>query len=98
MFCIFLDPCRKKVCRNYSNCLARSDGTAECNCRSCKDVLRYSPVCGDDGKTHASQCELEMISCNEERNLKIVKKEPCGKIDCTSICLQHVVEINLHHS
>ena len=77
---VFLDPCKKRVCEYNSKCIRRSDETAECSCPVCTENNGYSPVCGDDGKTYASQCELERSSCEHKKNMKVVKKKACGEL------------------
>ena len=67
------------MCEFYSTCIKRSDGKAECACPVCDNKEKYSPVCGDNGKTYASQCELEKESCVKKVNIKMAKKEACGR-------------------
>ena len=77
----YLDPCKKKLCEFFSKCIKKSDGKAECTCPVCDDSKNgYSPVCGYDGKTYASQCELEKASCEKKTDIKVAKREACGKI------------------
>ena len=68
------------MCEFYSKCVKGSDGKAECVCPVCDNKEKYSPVCGDNGKTYASQCELERDSCFKKSHIKIAKKEACGKL------------------
>ena len=81
-FVFLIDPCKKKLCEFYSKCIKGSDGKAECACPVCDNKEQYSPVCGDDGKTYASQCELENESCAKKRDIKTAKEEACGKYRC----------------
>ena len=76
----FIDPCKKKLCEFYSKCIKGSDGKAECACPVCDNKEKYSPVCGDNGNTYASQCELERDSCIKKSHIKMAKKEACGKL------------------
>lgn len=69
------------VCEVYSKCNRRGDNTVECVCPSCSLDDPYQPVCGNDGKTHASGCELKRAACNQMKNIKIVDGKACGKLD-----------------
>jgi len=51
---------------------------AKCVCPSCIGDL-HEPVCGSDGKSYASRCYLHKASCQSEKSIVVVKKEPCGK-------------------
>ena len=75
----FTDPCEKKVCDLYSKWFRRSDDSTECVCPQCRQNIKYSPVCGDNGKSYASQCELEKTSCEQNKVIKTIKREACGK-------------------
>ena len=89
----FVDVCKKKACEYYSKCLRRADNLPECVCPICDSESKYNPVCGNDGMTYASLCQLQMTACKEKRNLKIVKKSACGEmrifleIDYFILCL-----------
>ncbi len=75
---LFLDPCKEKVCEFFSKCIAKADNTAACACPVCEENEGYSPVCGSDAKTYASECRLQMTSCKEKRVLRITKRTACG--------------------
>ena len=75
----FIDPCEKKICDFYGKCIRRSDDSTECVCPKCGQNDKYSPVCGDNGKSYASQCELEKASCEQNKLVKTMKRESCGK-------------------
>ena len=46
-------------------------------CPICKDD--YSPVCGTDGITYASECYLKQAACTSKRQLDVAKFSACGK-------------------
>ena len=93
----FVDSCKQKFCEFHSKCIKKSDGNAECACPVCDKKEKYSPVCGDDGKTYASQCELEKASCERKMQIKSVKKVACGKywLSQKSYCVVHSDQIIL---
>lgn len=81
MLCLLsLDPCKTRLCEHYSRCMKKADDTSECVCPVCSVKDEYSPVCASDGKTYASQCELESTSCKEKKKKSMVKRTACGEI------------------
>uniref|UniRef100_A0A3B3TKD4 Kazal-like domain-containing protein n=1 Tax=Poecilia latipinna TaxID=48699 RepID=A0A3B3TKD4_9TELE len=61
----------------------RKDG--RCVCPS-ECVESHQPVCGSDGHTYQSECELNVRSCTEQVELRVVSQGECSK-------WQHVVII-----
>lgn len=51
-------------------CLCKFD------CKNNKDYFQ-SPVCGRDGNTYRSECQLRQYSCRVQQEIVIVKYEPC---------------------
>lgn len=37
-------------------------------------------VCGTDGQTYPSQCELDLTTCREQSTLRMAYKGDCGKL------------------
>ena len=89
LICIpyFADPCKKQTCDFNSKCLRRNDNKAQCVCQICPKGESYTPVCGNNGKTYATQCELERSSCEQKQDIKAVKEEACGELLGFMICL-----------
>ena len=53
-------------------------GVAKCACElPC--IESGGPVCGSDGKTHPSLCALLKEKCTEQRDINLIKTEPCGE-------------------
>lgn len=54
------------------------NGEAECTCQqACPGV--YAPVCGSDGTTYGSVCELEATACALGREIRVARRGPCGQ-------------------
>ena len=79
LYVSFVDPCKEKLCEFYRKCMKGNDGKATCVCPVCDSKEKYSPVCSDNGKTYASQCELEKEACVQNSDIKMAKKEACGR-------------------
>ena len=67
-------------CQYNAQCLSRQDGSFKCVCPLCTSI--YQPVCGDDGTSYASECELKREACKQKKELRIVERKPCG--ECSS--------------
>lgn len=54
------------------------NGKAVCECqRVCSEI--YDPVCGNDGVTYGSVCELESMACALGREIQVARRGPCGQ-------------------
>ena len=59
-------------CKNERNVTAVHEGSCQdSNCKECTNEYDYDdynePVCGDDGKTYESRCELERENCLNQK-------------------------------
>ncbi|KAI5612251.1 agrin isoform X10 [Silurus asotus] len=74
-------PCLKKKCDFGSSCVVKN-GEAVCECS--ETCLQASdPVCGSDGQTYTSQCQMNAIGCTLQKHIQIKHKGPCDKA-CTN--------------
>jgi coxsackievirus/adenovirus receptor len=71
-------PCEILNCQNYAICKALVDQQVRCECPTCPK--RKDPVCGSDGKTYDSECEMRRTSCFAAKPLNVKSKGKCGKI------------------
>ncbi|KAM5248760.1 agrin [Ctenodactylus gundi] len=65
------DPCGQ--CRYGALCEAE---TGRCVCPS-ECVASAQPVCGSDGHTYASECELHVHACTQQISLHVASAGPC---------------------
>ncbi|GBP15556.1 Agrin [Eumeta japonica] len=71
-----VNPCAEVECRHGAECRVEASG-AVCACPPpCEPVLR--PVCGSDGRTHDSDCELRRAACLLGRDLRVLHAGACG--------------------
>uniref|UniRef100_A0A2K6T9U7 Agrin n=1 Tax=Saimiri boliviensis boliviensis TaxID=39432 RepID=A0A2K6T9U7_SAIBB len=68
-------PCLGVQCAFGATCAVKN-GQAACECRQACSGL-YDPVCGSDGVTYGSVCELEATACTLGREVRVVRKGPC---------------------
>ena len=63
--CFNKDLCENKNCHKYATC---QRGT--CVCEGCGKVKK-SPVCGSDGNTFESECEMRKLACEQNSNVSV---------------------------
>uniref|UniRef100_A0A8C9RLP8 Agrin n=1 Tax=Scleropages formosus TaxID=113540 RepID=A0A8C9RLP8_SCLFO len=76
-------PCTK-ACQNCSFGAICDGQTGRCVCPTeCVDTNQ--PVCGSDGLTYSSECELHVRACTRQLDLKVAAQrecESCGGVAC----------------
>lgn len=108
LYCLFVhldESCGK--CTFGAICDAQS---GQCVCAS-ECVESNQPVCGSDGTTYNSECELHVRACKEQMDLRVVSQGECSKwcmrccgpahvtamrrARCASIAGKNRMEVNL---
>ncbi|XP_053432028.1 agrin isoform X3 [Nycticebus coucang] len=70
-------PCRGVQCTFGATCAVKN-GQAVCECQqACLGI--YDPVCGSDGITYGSACELESTACILGREIRVARRGPCDR-------------------
>ena len=95
-FFLSLDPCDRieKCTKPFAKCIKQVDHTAVCKCPVCpKDI--YSPICGDNGLTYASQCFMERENCLQGTDIQLSRNEPCGMYLRTLYCISFFLMFSL---
>ncbi|XP_056156000.1 agrin [Lampris incognitus] len=85
-------PC-DEACANCSYGAICDAQTGQCVCPS-ECVESHQPVCGSDGTTYNSECELHVHSCKEQVDLRVVSHgdcKTCGGVVCAwgARCVQN---------
>uniref|UniRef100_A0A8C2BKC9 Agrin n=1 Tax=Cyprinus carpio TaxID=7962 RepID=A0A8C2BKC9_CYPCA len=79
------ETCEQDRCQRYGG--SWDDDTEEDRCVcdfSCQSVPR-SPVCGSDGTTYTSDCELKKARCEKQLDLLLQSQGPCFKPSLTPL-------------
>uniref|UniRef100_A0A6I8PQH2 Agrin n=1 Tax=Ornithorhynchus anatinus TaxID=9258 RepID=A0A6I8PQH2_ORNAN len=80
-------PCLDVECPFGASCVVKN-GQATCECpQGCPG--RYDPVCGSDGLTYGSACELTAMACVLQKEIRIQNRgacDRCGSCQFGAIC------------
>lgn len=79
IYFLFTDPCKTSECTFYSSCVVTHHLKPQCVCPVCPNDVKYQPVCGNNGRTYATVCQMQVESCLLKRNIEVVKNGPCRK-------------------
>lgn len=70
-------PCLGKECDHGAVCVVKN-GEPVCECpEACPQTS--DPVCGSDGHSYGSPCEMRAMGCALQRAIQIQHKGPCGE-------------------
>ena len=75
------DLCKTKKCYHNATCVIGKDYQAYCRCPQCPNK-KGKPVCGSDGNTYPSECDVRKASCMTASPITIVKQSKCDHCDC----------------
>ncbi|KAG6440429.1 hypothetical protein O3G_MSEX001336 [Manduca sexta] len=72
--------CADIVCQGGGDCIVDGDtGRPVCHCNhNCTEAQESAAVCGTDGQTYPSQCELDSTACREQSDLRLAYKGDCA--------------------
>ncbi|XP_064483526.1 agrin-like isoform X2 [Ornithodoros turicata] len=79
--CDTAGPCHGFQCPSGALCSANTDGTPSCHCPACP-ADTFDPVCGSDGISYRSECELRREAC--QRGHEVVNFSHVGL--CRDAC------------
>ncbi|TRZ02482.1 hypothetical protein DNTS_030304 [Danionella cerebrum] len=75
-------PCLKKTCEFGAVCVVKnSEAVCECSDACPQD---QDPVCGSDGHTYSSSCQMKAMACALQKQIQMQHKGPCADESCTN--------------
>ncbi|XP_030588612.1 agrin isoform X2 [Archocentrus centrarchus] len=70
-------PCMNKVCDHGAECVVKNNEPV-CECpEACPQTS--DPVCGSDGQSYGSPCEMRSMGCALQKDISIQHKGPCNE-------------------
>ena len=74
----------------YGSIIKFADGTSKCTCKVCDNI--YSPVCGNDLITYASECHFNYQKCStRDERMQVQDYKACGMLlfKCPNVSYLH---------
>jgi coxsackievirus/adenovirus receptor len=72
------------LCKSGEECGIDKFGIAHCECPpQCEPIMR--PVCGQDGRTYESLCELRRAACLHKKLIDVKYIGSCGKPNSVAV-------------
>lgn len=78
IFCLLPYLHLDEACANCSFGAICDAQSGQCVCAT-ECVESHQPVCGSDGTTYNSECELHVQACKEQMDLRVVSQGECSK-------------------
>ena len=73
-----VERCGNETCQFGARCKHNQvEGSLKCSCDFYCDQESKKPVCGSDGNTYRSECELQWRSCHLQAHILITDYAPC---------------------
>ncbi|GFY39531.1 hypothetical protein TNIN_73361, partial [Trichonephila inaurata madagascariensis] len=72
--------CDELVCFHGAMCRETEDNQAQCICDfKCSPDDNKDLVCGSDGNTYGSECQMKLFSCRYQKTITVESHFPCPK-------------------
>ncbi|XP_051947304.1 agrin-like isoform X2 [Xyrauchen texanus] len=84
-------PCLEKTCDFGAVCVVKN-GEPVCECSdACPQ--EQDPVCGSDGHTYSSSCQMKSMGCALQKQIQMQHKGPCADESCSNCSFGAICDI-----